>query len=120
MSLDAFWQRYEFSPDEFQVEAAEAIAAGMVLAAELSRRLDWLTDNDVIRIRRLFTRAGLPVRPPAELAPQRFRELMAVDKKVQDGKLRLVLLRSIGRSVVTPDFSETLLEETLKAGLATA
>lgn len=98
----------------------EAIAAGMVLAAELSRRLGWLGDGDVARITKLIASAGLPIRPPPDITTARFRELMAVDKKVQDGKLRLVLLRALGESVVTPEFSAHALDETLKHALAEA
>lgn len=98
----------------------EAVAAGMVLAADLSRRSGWLGDGDVARITKLIARAGLPVRPPSDLTPARFRELMALDKKVQDGKLRLVLLRAIGESSVTADFSDQALNETLNHAVAEA
>jgi len=81
----------------------EAVAAGMVLAAQLSRRLGWLTAADEARATTLIARAGLPVRAPKELSAARFAELMAVDKKVQDGKLRLVLMQGIGNSVITGD-----------------
>jgi 3-dehydroquinate synthase len=79
----------------------EAVAAGMVMAAELSRLLGWLDLSEVARIRQLLARFGLPVAPPAELASERMRELMAVDKKVQAGVLRLVLLKGIGTALVT-------------------
>ena len=92
----------------------EAISAGMVLASEMSRRLGWLNDQDVARIKNLFTRAGLPVQPPNSIAPQKFLELMSVDKKVQDGKLRLVLLRRLGEGIVTSDFPPLVLHETLR------
>ena len=98
----------------------EAVAAGMVLAADLSRRCGWLSDGDVARITKLIARAGLPVRPPSDLTPARLRELMALDKKVQNGKLRLVLLRAIGESTVTADFSDQALNETLDHALAEA
>ena len=78
----------------------EAVAAGTLMAAELSRRLDWLTDNDFARIEKIFVRAGLPVRGP-ELSIDRYLELMQHDKKVQDGKLRLILLRGIGHGVIS-------------------
>lgn len=78
----------------------EAVAAGTMIAAQLSRRLGWLGAGDVKRIEGLFLRAGLPVAGPAILSPDRYLELMAHDKKVTDGQLRLVLLRSIGRAVI--------------------
>ncbi|WP_153115027.1 3-dehydroquinate synthase [Rhodocyclus tenuis] len=78
----------------------EAIAVGMLMAAELSRRLGWIDSAAVERIEALFVRCGLPVQGPA-LGVERYLELMAHDKKVQDGKLRLVLLRSAGEAVLS-------------------
>lgn len=98
----------------------EAVAAGMVMAAELSRRLGWLRDEDVARIESLIRRARLPVRPPADLTPERLRELMSVDKKVRAGRLRLVLLKRLGEAVVTDDFPPELLDQTLAALRAAA
>lgn len=77
----------------------EAVAAGTLMAAELSRLLGWLGGGDVDRIGRLFERAGLPVRGP-RLGEARYLELMQHDKKVLDGRLRLVLLKRIGEAVV--------------------
>ena len=91
----------------------EAIAAGMVMASDLSRRLKWLSAADVARVEKLIRRARLPVRAPGTLSPARFLELMAVDKKVQDGRLRLVLLKHLGEAVVTDDYPRAELESTL-------
>ena len=74
------------------------------MAARLSARLGWLSGDDEGRVMALVERAGLPTAPPHGLGAERFLDLMAVDKKVQDGRLRLVLLRGIGRAVVTDDF----------------
>jgi 3-dehydroquinate synthase len=93
----------------------EAVACGMVLAASMSRRLGWLTEDDVQRIVSLLRRAGLPVRPPEALGRERLLQLMAVDKKVIDGRLRLVLLRGIGDAVVTSEFDPAALRLTLDA-----
>lgn len=93
----------------------EAVAAGMVSAAELSRRIGWLRRTDVERIEAIVEAAGLPARLPAQLDGARLRELMAVDKKVDAGRLRLVLLKSIGQAIVTADFPPTLLDQTLAA-----
>jgi len=91
----------------------EAIAAGMVMAADLSRRLKWLNDADAARIENLIRRARLPARAPATLSPARFLELMAVDKKVLDGHIRLVLLKRLGEAVVTAEYPRAELEATL-------
>jgi len=63
----------------------------------------------------LLQRAALPVAPPAEMQPDDFLQHMAVDKKVLNGKLRLVLLRGMGEAVVTGDFPRDVLEATLNA-----
>jgi 3-dehydroquinate synthase len=93
----------------------EAVGAGMCLAADLSARLGWLAQGEVHRIRHLVSRARLPVSPPPDLTADRFLELMAVDKKVQDGRVRLVLLNAIGQSLVTDRFDPDLLRATLDA-----
>jgi 3-dehydroquinate synthase len=80
----------------------EAVAAGMVMAAELSRRMGWLADTDFARTVALLQRAGLPTQGPA-LGADRYLELMALDKKVAAGKLRLVLLRKIGEGVISAE-----------------
>ncbi|MDD3517662.1 MAG: 3-dehydroquinate synthase [Chromatiales bacterium] len=91
----------------------EAVGTGMVMAARMSARLGWLSGEDLQRTERLIERAGLPVDPPPDLSPGRFLELMAVDKKVAAGRLRLVLLKGIGTAVVTGDFDPAALHATL-------
>src|SRR5690606_37067100 len=86
----------------------EAVAAGMHMAAYMSQELGWLSAAEVERVRQLLLAAELPVRPPA-IAPERFRELMAVDKKALAGRLRLVLLKALGRAVVTAEFDDAAL-----------
>jgi 3-dehydroquinate synthase len=85
------------------------------MAADLSRRLGWIGAGDLERIRALTLSARLPVSPPPGLGPERFMDLMAVDKKVLGGRLRLVLLRRIGSAVVTGDFAPGALQDTLSA-----
>jgi 3-dehydroquinate synthase len=91
----------------------EAIAAGMLMAADLSARHQWLPRSDVGRIENLLKCAGLPTSPPEVMDEAQFMELMAIDKKVVDEGLRLVLLKAIGTAVVTGDFSAALLSQTL-------
>ena len=91
----------------------EAVAAGTLLAADLSQRLGWITTDDATRIRALFERARTPVVAPA-LGSERYIELMGLDKKVSRGKLRFVLLKSIGHAVVSGEAPEALLRETLE------
>jgi 3-dehydroquinate synthase len=91
----------------------EAVAAGMCLAASLSARLGWISEDDVRRVENLLLRAGLPTRLPDALDGARMLELMAVDKKVLDGRTRLVLLEALGRAVVRDDFDPKILRDTI-------
>ena len=85
----------------------------MCMAADLSNRLGWFTGQDLERTHRLIHNLSLPTHAPDSLTPLRLRELMSVDNKVTAGKLRLVLLRAIGESLVTEDFEIEALNETL-------
>jgi 3-dehydroquinate synthase len=85
------------------------------MALEMSTRLGWISTADRDRGIRLLLRAGLPVVPPVEMKPEDFLEHMAVDKKVLDGRLRLVLLRQLGEAVITDDFPREVLDATLRA-----
>lgn len=91
----------------------EAVATGMLMAADLSQRQGQLSPGQVERIRHLLLAAHLPVQPPPELDSDRFLKLMAVDKKVQAGKIRLILLTDIGASQISDDYDPALLRETL-------
>jgi 3-dehydroquinate synthase len=90
----------------------EAVAAGTVLAARLSQTLGSLSERDVGRVVRLFGRAGLPTAAP-DLGIGRWLALMGLDKKVEDGRLRLVLLHRIGEGYVTADYPPEALREVL-------
>ena len=80
----------------------EAVAAGTMMATELSRRLGWLSAADVERVRKLLLRAGLPVTGP-DLGVARYLDLMSHDKKVIAGSLRLILLKGLGQAVTHAD-----------------
>ena len=90
----------------------EAVAAGMVQAAELSQKLGWLTNEDVARVKRVLTLANLPITPPT-IDVQTALDLMGHDKKVKHGQIRLILLKSIGEAVLTNDFDAELLTDVL-------
>lgn len=94
----------------------EAVAVGMCLAADLSMRLGWLAADGAERVRALLARAGLPLAPPAQLTADDFLRLMAVDKKVKEGQLRLVLLRSLGRATLVSGVDPHILRSTLEDG----
>ncbi|MDD3355104.1 3-dehydroquinate synthase [Zoogloea sp.] len=92
----------------------EAVAAGAIMAADLSRRLGWLSDADVARIVRVHVQAGLPVLG-APLGVARYLELMSHDKKVADGQLRLVLLKAVGRAVISAEATAEQIGATIEA-----
>ena len=91
----------------------EAVAAGSVMAADLSRRLGWIKEQDFARICDLFGCAGLPLAAPA-LGAEKYLELMGLDKKVEGGKMRFVLLKAIGQAVVSGDAPDALLRQTIE------
>ena len=93
----------------------EGVSAGSMQAVYMSKLLGNLTQEDETRIQALFERAKLPVLPPSvdEMSNDKFLDLMAGDKKVQAGTVRLVLLKSIGKAYVTGDYPQELLEQTL-------
>jgi 3-dehydroquinate synthase len=90
----------------------EAVAAGTLLAAELSQRMHLLNSGDVTRIRELYVRVGLPSVAP-NLGTEEYLRLMGLDKKVEGGKMRFVLLESIGRAIVRSDVPADMLAATL-------
>lgn len=98
----------------------EAVAVGMLLAAEMSATLGWLDQPAVARVRDLLLRAGLPVDIPRGMGVDEFLNLMAVDKKVLDGQLRLVLMKALGDAVVTADFPAAVLRDVLEQAVARA
>ena len=93
----------------------EAISAGMVMAAELSKEHGWITEAEVSSIKELLKKANLPVAPPKEITADKFRELMSIDKKVQDGVLHLVLMKSLGESFISSDFDKNALNKVLSS-----
>ena len=92
----------------------EAVAAGTVMAADLSQRMGWISAQDVVRVRKLIERARLPVVAP-DLGADKYLELMGLDKKVEGGKMRFVLLKQVGQAVVYGDVPPALLQQTLEA-----
>lgn len=93
----------------------EAVAAGMVMAARMSLELGWLNQADLDRVSDSLAAWKLPVTAPEGMARADFSELMALDKKVQNGRLRLVLLNQIGDALVTGEYDTNALTRTLEA-----
>ena len=91
----------------------EAVGCGMVMAADLSRRLGLVDDAAVDRVRALVKAAGLPVVAP-DLGTARWIELMEVDKKNEGGAIKFILLKPLGSPSIT-NASRELLEATLES-----
>lgn len=91
----------------------EAIALGMLMAADLSKRMGWLDSATCQRLETILLQLNLPVTLPEHFAPEKMRALMSVDKKVKAGVLSLVLLKNIGEAVLTDAFDEKLLMATM-------
>jgi len=95
----------------------EAVAAGMLMAASLSERCGLMKTSDVARISNLLQRLGLRTEARGELTPESARMAMGFDKKVKDGKVRLILLRGVGYAFVSDDYPTDALIATLDAHL---
>jgi 3-dehydroquinate synthase len=93
----------------------EAVAIGTCQAAELSKRLGWLNDEDMDRIIKIFEQVKLPVKPPKTLSTERYIELMSVDKKNIDGAIRVIGLEKIGAASLPFNVKREVLEQTLNS-----
>ncbi|KAI3829109.1 hypothetical protein L1987_03224 [Smallanthus sonchifolius] len=94
----------------------EAVAAGTVMAVDMSYRLGWIDESIVERVTNILKQAKLPISPPEMMTVDMFKSVMAVDKKVADGLLRLILLKGpLGGCVFTGDYNRKALDETLHA-----
>ena len=91
----------------------EAVAIGMCLAAQFSAQLGWLQTTEVVRIKNLLKKMALPIQLPTGLAVEQLLEGMKVDKKVRDGKVRLVLLLRLGQAIITYQYDPNLLRQYL-------
>jgi 3-dehydroquinate synthase len=90
----------------------EAVAAGMVMAAQTSQRMGWISEADVARTRALIRAAGLPDVAP-DLGVDTYLEYMGHDKKVEGGRMRFVLLKKLGEAVITGDVPRDVLTAVL-------
>lgn len=95
----------------------ETVAMGMVMAADLSKRLGWLSSAEAVQIREVLEKNfGMPVEPPADITVAQYLDLMSSDKKAELGKLRFILLKAIGEAAIEGDVENAMLESTLTAG----
>lgn len=95
----------------------ETVAMGMVMAADLSKRLGWLSSAEAVQIREVLEKNfGMPVEPPADITVAQYLDLMSSDKKAELGKLRFILLKAIGEAAIEGGVENAMLESTLTAG----
>lgn len=95
----------------------ETVAMGMVMAADLSMRLGWLSQKDAARVRLVIEKNfGMQVVPPADIMVAQYLDLMSSDKKAELGKIRFILLKAIGEAQVSGEVDSELVELTLTAG----
>ncbi len=100
------------SVSELKVWHGEAVAIGMIVEARISNKLGILGKNEVIRLKDLIARAGLPTEIPS-LQLEGLIQAMKHDKKILQGKLRFVLPKSIGEVFITDEVSPSLIEQVL-------
>ncbi|KAE9525361.1 3-dehydroquinate synthase [Testudinibacter aquarius] len=91
----------------------EAVAVGMLMAADLSHLLGNLSRQDVFRLEKLLARANLPTVSPDGMSADDYLPLMMRDKKVLAGKLRLVLLQRLGQAYVTTNSDSELVRQAI-------
>jgi 3-dehydroquinate synthase len=96
-----------------QILHGEAVAIGMCLAAQFSVQLGWLQTSEVTRIQTLLNQLALPTQLPTNLSVEQLLANMKIDKKVRDGKIRLVLLPHLGQAIVTDQYEPNLLTQCL-------
>ncbi len=110
-----FGHALETADDYGTLLHGEAVAIGMVMAAQLSSRIGLAAVPDAERLAALLARMGLPTRAPAGADPARLLELMRLDKKNISGRLRLILWHGLGQAVIVPDVDEAAVLSSLIA-----
>jgi len=100
------------SVSELKVWHGEAVAIGMLVEARISNKIGIFGRNELVRLRSLIARAGLPPKAP-NLEVEKIIQAMKHDKKILQGKIRFVLPKSIGKVFITDEVSPSLVEEAL-------
>ena len=92
----------------------EAVATGMVMAADLSQCMGWISAEDLARTKNIIQRANLPIVCP-QIPLDEFLAYMSHDKKVLKGQLRLVLMQAVGQAIITKTFDVELMKQAILA-----
>ena len=90
----------------------EAVATGMVMAADLSHLMGWISGQDLERTKKIIHRANLPIKCP-QIPLDDFLAYMSHDKKVLNGQLRLVLMKQLGQAIITKEFDVELMKQAI-------
>jgi len=98
----------------------EAISCGMLMAAELSYKQGWFSQDEFERTQHILTQANLPTLPPSSMTNEQFIDIMSVDKKNLEKKIRLILMKGIGKSFISDDFDHSLLNKIISDNLTKA
>jgi 3-dehydroquinate synthase len=96
----------------------EAVAVGLAMATGMSQRAGWLPAADAARLDALLARLGLRTEARGSVTPEAARAAMRLDKKVRDGRVRLVLLKGIGQAFLSDDWPTDAFDATLAAHLS--
>jgi len=92
----------------------EAVSTGMVMAADLSERHQWIDSSVKQRSIKLLQKANLPVHSPEQMTVEQYMDIMAIDKKVDRGVINFVLLKQLGKAIISADYDPELLKQTLQ------
>ena len=97
---------------KFKLKHGEAVAIGMMAAGRISNKMGMLSNNELYRMKDVIEKAGLVTKAP-KIDITQLIEIMKHDKKVLAGKIRFVLLNSIGEAIMSDVVPLTLVEEVL-------
>ncbi len=92
------------------ISHGEAVAAGMKIEIEISRRLGWLKDRDIEKIDGIIAKYGL-ISDKYDLNPDEIIRHMKFDKKNSGGRINFTLLKGIGKPVYNQPVDEVMLKE---------
>lgn len=92
----------------------EAVAVGMLMAIDLSIRLNWIDESIKLRTLNLLNKANLPTKAPTEMNIEKYMKAMSIDKKVDNGIINFVLLKALGKAIISSDYTKQQLNKTLE------
>jgi len=98
----------------YTLSHGEGVALGMIAAAKLSVKMNYLSEDELIRVEKIITQAGLPAKIPASFVPGKVIARLKTDKKKKDDQVHFVLVKKIGMPFVSASVSEELIENVLE------